>query len=526
MSLQFLIDDVDYTADFLDGNIAMNANFKNTFATLKFIDDVDDTLIKSVVEFKTDIKIYETSVLKFRGLIQDVDPSEEKEITLYCPDYSFHLSKKGIDAYNASNQTASTIVSDLVTTYGDGIVIESSSIATTTRTYDRIWRGYTPMEIIQWLAIQEIHNTWVDKDRVLWFQPHGYNDLGVTLTDGEEIDSYNFPIIGNKVRNRVLVIGRGAQPDSSGIAELVRDSVSMGDYEEHYMRHEDNTIITSDQAIEVGNEILLRLANPTQPGEASLEPDWNYAQGDILRLTIPQHDFVAKQFVILGLIQELENQQTHVSLVNFTDYNSESIANLFADMRNIKQRFQDIATPISSNEQWYEEIVMEVFATVEKQSIRRWNEGKWNTGAVWNEQSPIWTTEIDDEQMVITTLGLQRARDRYIGIASDPMDAATARIAFGDGTTPATVGDTALENEIIRKDMDSGFPRVGTGAAESEHQVSMDDSDIVDDTFNELGILDDDPAGELLARVVTASAFNKSADSQLRARMRTNFKQV
>ncbi len=518
MAVTVTIDGTDVSLYIFEGKLVQTSAYKLRTLELTLGDDSSNTVL-SLIDNGLDVQVSDGS-LQFRGIVEDYEFREDRQIDLYCVDYSYYLAEQYI-TYDAAGQTAGQIVNDLVDTYGNSLF--TKNIASTTNTYDIVWKAYSPLEIMLELASLEGHVFFVSPTRVVTFQPDGYDDTGVTLEDGVDIHTRSFPSVSSKLKNVITVIGRGGNPETGGVIVTVDEPDSIAKLGRRELRIEDNQITTEDQAIARAESELRRRAYPLVTGELQIARNFSLTAGSIIRVTMSQRGWTAKQFLIVEATHQIDLPITLLKLAEIADHNADQLSEMLLKQRQLEKHFEDESTSVTRFQRWSETLVLTAYAYVEKQSTltrRRWNEGSWNASPSWNYQDSNWTIVLEDILMVLTNLGLKRIRDLIKGAAVTPLDGGSSYIALGSGTTAAQVTDTALETETAnsRQGMDSGFPRDGTGTAEVEHQASITDSEIVSGIFSEIGLLDASSGGTLIARVVPSTSFTKNANEVLRTR--------
>lgn len=512
---EYVIDGYSYFPEFIDGEIIQTALYRIRHARLELADDSSDT-ITNRLDNSQHVYIYNNYSLVFSGKIENFNFNESKAIKIDIQDFSVHLAEDFI-TYAASAETASDIVTSILAAHGDGIF--TTNITPSSRTYTKTWRGLSPLEIIQELALNEGYTFFVTQFKVFNFVPQNFDDLGVTLTDGDTLFKRSFPHDTTKLKNNIVIIGKGAT-DTAGIKVIARDPASIEKHGKRTLRIEDTSIDTEDAAIEKAESELNRLANPLVIGNVLVARTFTYTAGSIIQITLPQRSWVAKNFLIIESLHELETPLTELTLGEINILNADQLADVLMKQRLTSKNWEDDATPLTSIERWVEEITVQCLVDIERQTTisRDWNESDWNGNDEWDAAPGAWLTIQSDVKMVITTVGLNRIRDLIVGKAVTDLSAANANVALGEGTTPGNLADTALGNETQRGIMDSGFPRDGTSDGEDEFQTSWDDGDFSSGTFSEIGLLDNTVAGALIARVVPPSTFSKGAGENLRAR--------
>ena len=504
---------MDRTSIFTNGYYVDSINFKVSRAELEFFDDSSGTFFQTLSKGQ-DITVTIDGTTRYRGVVVDYDITEEGMVTVYSIDYSNQFHNKIITLYDANGQTASQIVADLNTTYGGGLF--TTNIASTSKTYDIIWRMATPLEIMQELALAESHIIKVTPSLVLTFQPESYNDTGKSYSEGTDILVRKFPKIGNKIINSIILVGRGATPETAGNVYIKKDPVSIALYGEKQEMVEDPDVTNAAQARLKLDALLKEYANPLVLGSITIDQDYTLASGDLIRITDTKVGWTNKQVLILETYQDLDVPVTELQLVNTGNEVEEALSKLIESRRVIQKRFKDDAVVPANLLDIYVNLNVTFTVTISKASIGAgiiWDETEWDVtdnSSVWDPSTDTFSNVTGPTNIYMTTAGLQRVRDLIQGNAVTDLSASNVHIALGDGTTSFTIDDTALANEIIRLAMDPGYPQDGSNAGEAEFQVSIDDTNVVSDTFQEVGVFDNSTGGTLISRGVLSSSFTKS----------------
>ena len=514
-----------YDNELFDGMVNQTALYRLRRCELVYSDSSSDEIL-SRIDVGDGFHVINNFSTEFRGIIDDFVYQENKQVMINGYDESFLLAEDFISTYitTSPNVTASQIVGDIIDLYGQSLF--TKNITATSRSYlGKTWRARSPLEIIQELALLENYIFYVTPDRVFNFVPNDSNDLGQTIEVGKEIFTWSFPKANTKMKNVIIVIGKGAT-NTAGVKEIVRDSDSIAKYGKRSIRIEDTSITTSDQAIERAESELARRSNPLITGSVQVARDFDKTAGAIIGITNSQESWSNKKFLIIEAIHELDLPVSHLQLAEVDIQNSDQIAEILANQRIITKNYEDDATPITRSEIVVEDITVSAYLYVEKQTnaSRNWNESNWNS-INWNTTPGSYSTIINGDSMVITTNGLNRIRDLVQGESVNQLNASNTHIGVGTGTDGASLTDTALGSQTDRNAMDSGFPRDGTEAGTIEHQASFDDSDFTSATLTEVGLFDASTSGTLIARIVPSVSITKSADEVVRIRTRLQFSQ-
>jgi hypothetical protein len=522
----YVVDNYVLKSEVVDGFINQTALFRLRRCNMVLSDGASNTLVNRLAVGDS-LSVIDNFKVQFRGIIDDYYYKENKQIELNAYDESFILAEEFVSTYQAgSTDTASDIVSSLIDSFGQGLF--TKNITATTRTYpSKTWRAKSPLEIIQEIAFNEDYLFFVSPQRVFNFVPTNSNDLAETVEVGKEIFTFNFPVDNTKMKNFIVVIGKGAT-DTAGVKEIVRDADSISKYGKRVLRIEDTSITTTDQAVERAEAELARLSNPLIVGKIEVARDYDKTAGAIIGITNSQEGWVNKKFLIVEATHELDLPVSHLQLAEVDIQNSDQIADILMNQRIMSKNFEDDNTPITFSEIVVENITvtMELYVEKETNVVRNWNEPTWNS-VDWNATlGNTWTTLINgDDTMVITNNGLNRIRDLVQGESVTKLDSSNTFIAVGTGTGGASLTDTTLGTETDRNAMDSAFPRDGTGNGVMEHQASFDDTDFTSATISEVGLFDASTSGTLIARIVPSVSITKSADEVVRIRTRLQFSQ-
>lgn len=512
------INGTDYTSYFYVGEFG---DFDHTYiigyANLVFRDESDtiSTLLRASGKKRVEILNGVTAV--FTGVVEDWNPMENNLLHMYCIDLSIQLHGKPITKYDMASQTASTAISDLISTHGDGLF--TTDVDATTTTYDDIFYYMTALEIMQELALREGYYIKLTPSLQWKFKPRSSNDLGITYSEGTDFYAPNFPKISHRIRNGLLAI------DSSGQAYAKFDLSSIND---HFVRMGFEDVPDATSETHIRNHLNARIGRDSgqlTPGSIKVQQDFTLEATGLIRINYAKLGWVNEQAYILGVVQDLDKPSSRIELVNYRPEYDEAISKILYDRRQLQKRNIDTSLALIILADIEVEVGVKNTVVVERQDsvVDIWDEGVFDS-AKWDSQPDVWDEIVSETTMVVTNTYLNRIRDLVQGEAVNALDAANAKIALGSGTTVAKVTDTALASEIsgTNKAVDAGYPRDGSDG-EAEHQSSVQDSDVSTFTAWEVGLFE---GSSLMARVVLGTSFSKLANQTIRVRVKTVFSDV
>ena len=515
MATVIKINSVDYSSYFYVGEYGdYDHVYLIDYAKLVMVDDSSHTLAAALrIAGKKKLEIIVDGTEEYTGIVEDWRPSEEGLITIYSIDYSIQLHGKPVTKYDMAGQTASQAITDLISTYGDSLF--TSSISTTTTTYDDVFYYMTPLEIMQELCLRESHSLRLTPSLQWVSKPRSDNDLGISYTEGTDFYAPSFPKVSHRIRNSMYAI------DSSGQVYAKVDLTSVNN---HFNRTGFMDLPDATSESQIRNYLNARVTRDSDsltPGKIDVPQDFSLEATGLVRINYAQLVMVDELAYIIGLVQDLDTPTSQIELVNYNPDLDESISRLLYDRRQLQKRNMDTALPLLLLYDMEITVGVTVSVVVERQDsvVDVWDEGVFDT-AKWDSAPDAWDSVVTST-MIPMNRYLDRLRDLLQGKAVNALDAANTKLELGSGTTAVTVTDTALASAIsgTSKVVDSGYPRDGA-AGEAEHQVSVDDSDVVSFTAQEIGLFEN---SNLMARVVLSSSLTKLENQTFRVRSNTSF---
>ena len=512
------INGTDYSSYFYTGRYAdYDHTYQISYAELVFRDDSDTISAVLRMSGKKKVEILDGAIPLFTGVVEDWLPMEDDLLQVYCIDYAIQLHGRPITKYNMNNQTASQAISDLISTYGDGLF--TTDIDATTKTYDDIFYYLTALEIMQELALRESFYIRLTPSLQWQFKPRDSNDLGISYTEGQDFIAPNFPKISHRIRNSLYAIDKSGQ---------VYAKFDLSSINNHFMRTGFEDVPDATSETQVRNHLNARIGRDSgqlTPGSIEVPQDYTLMPTGLIRINYAKLGWVNEPAYILGVVQDLDTPTSAIELVNYRPELDEAISKILYDRRQLQKRNIDTTLPLIILADLEIEIGVKSTVVIERQDsvVDVWDEGIFDQ-AKWDSQPDVWDQIVAETTMVITNAYLDKLRDLVQGEAVNALDAANARISLGTGTAAAKVTDTALGAEITgtNQEMDAGYPRDGSDG-EALHQSSISDVDIATFTAWEIGLFE---GTSLMARVVLGTSFTKLADQTVRVRIKTAFSDV
>lgn len=530
--ITLLIDSVDRSTKLIDSNLSQSCTYYTQRASLKLLDDASLTLKNSVDNY-SDIQLKYDGVLKFRGVVLELDQGNNKEMSLKMIDYSYLLADKIISVLSSEVQTAegSTTAKDYIKYILDTYFSTAFNytLQETVTEYTRDFKGRSALSIIREFTILEdfvfkIEPQTTTAQKVL-FQPETHEDLDITLSEGLEIYSYSFPKTGSKVKNVITVAGKSGSPESEGIVITRRNSESIIAYGARELRVVDTSITSIDQAIDRADFELKKRAFPLQTGKLTIKRDTDIVAGGIVYLNISDESFTLQPALVLNVNFSFPQPIAVLEVSAITTNVSEIMAEIVDIQRLSEERFVDDDTPIKSVEIYTELMTIACTFSVERRDSTGGIIGKAVIGTIKIGSLPTATfAETKAEQSAkAVNVGIT-ALLRLMGqlTPSNALDGTYSYCALGTDSTPPTLTDTTLGSELVRVQVESGFP--SSAANETTWEFIITDSDLLANTsIYELGLFDASSSGNLICRLVFDTPLNKSAGEELKFIFKLSF---
>lgn len=514
---ELLIDDTDLSLELYSGLFSdVDVTYRINYAELILFDDSYSRVITKLREIAIkQLRIYVNGTLKYNGIVENWTPNEDGDIELYSIDYSLKLNGDPITIYDCAGNTASTIIADLISTYGGGLF--TTSISSTTATYDDIFRYMTPLEIMQELALREFHSLRLTPARQWVFAARDTNDLGITYSEGTDFFDPSIKKASNRIKNSYYIIDSIGQPYKKKDLQSASNNFTRT----AFLDIPDAT--TESQVRNYLDARLIKNSNVLTPTIIDVPQDFTLVSTGLIRMNYAKLAWVDRLTYVMGVIHSLNTPNSSIELVNYDPEADEAISDLFFDRRQLQKRNIDNTKDLIILADALVDVGMSSSIVIEKQTITnfQWNEAGQDDNATWNSTPTAWSEILSSSTMKILNTNLTRLRDLIQGEAVTLFDAANTTIELGSGTTAVTVTDSSLDTAIANTNqpMDPGFPQDGNDG-EMIHQISIDDSDAVSFTANEAGLYVD---GTLMARIVFSSSISKSEDENIRVKITTAF---
>ena len=519
-----LINSVDKTANYLTGSFSQTATYYTREAEIELIDDSSYTLKNSLAQYQ-DVQIKLDGTLYFRGAIQDFKQAQSGNLTLYCIDYSYKLAQKPITLLSSEvqasegNTYASSYVKYILDTYFNGVF--SYDITATAISYTRDFKGVSVLSIIRELALAEDYLFYLEPQlaaiQKVYFEPETTNDLNIFLDDNDILDS-NFPRVGSKIKNVIIVEGRAATATEDGIRRKYRDSASIILYGEREKTMIDPTITSYAQAEELATMELKRLAFPLVVGKIEVYENLSFAPSGIIYLTLAKEDWTEQAVLVLSVDNDLSSPVVYLKVAAITTDVGEIITEILDLQRQQESRYVDESQVLTVAET-HEQIITIDF---EIQLLKRAASGaKVGTATVGLHKVGSFPTATFTE--------LRAAKDakavndgitsflKQIGQISpgNKLDGTYAYGAIGTSNQAAKLSDSALIAEIGRSQVEGGFP--SSDGSETTWEFIITDGEVSQNSsIYEIGLFNASSAGTLFCRLVLDAPISKSAGEELK----------
>ena len=474
----------------------------------------------NTLAFKQDIEILVGTTPIFKGFLEKF---EWKENITYIEGRSYAtllFARRASKSY--TSQTASAILSDLITTYIPEI--STAGIQSTAQTLTRNYIGDVIGKIAERLANLEGYQWYVDENKVFHFEPKGYPTSSVSLdyaTTNGFLD-YKFLTEGTRVKNQIHVYGKPKQPDGTGgIYAVVRDGDSISKYGVIEAEIVDPSISSVDEAIERAEEELARSKKVLQRGTLLLKGRSDIKAGEIITLSIDELGISNASYLVLSVKHTYKPHFTELSIAELSIDVLDILAEEIARMSQIDARDKDTSVTATKVEKIIEDVQVTAQLTIEKRTVSGATQIESNfiveTSKIEQIPTTTWTT-LQVVNMTVVNGGLDLIRDRFAQLGTPGSQ--PTHIAVGTDNTPVSPTDTALGTEIARKAFDSGYP-LASGTGSVDVRVSFTSAEAVG-TLKEVGVFNASTGGTLVSRAVI-SDLPKSSSEELRLTVRFTF---
>ena len=504
---------IDYEAHFIFGQVKK----------FNFVLNDENNYLRNKIKFNDQCDFYINGTKTWRAIIIDAPKIlEYGEIQLIAYSKEFLLLRRFITV-SYTSQTLSYIIKDIIDTYFSGL-FTYNNVKTTTNTYTFTRRGVSVFQLIQYYAAQEDLQFFVDEDDDLHLTGLTDRNSGLVLDYDNQGNLYDpsFPTDAKSIFNSIIVYSKMKKTDgTAGIAVRYRNTQSIAKYGVIIEAEPETTDLeTMDECIAYARQLIDDLAFVLEEGTFWIDVTPSLDVGETLLISLQSKNFSNKQFII----KEIKHSptKTEIAVAEVESSTSKLLRGVLNSLRRVKDKFKDSDSVISDYEQDDEKIyiLFNISTTRVLKGPRKWRQSQWRQFS-WLGGTETEITGVNNEKMVLTNAGKKKILDILTGVSSVLMDETNTFIGLGTGTTTETVNDTALEAEVDikagsgqRGTNEIGFPRRDTDSKVT-YQAVITDTDLLSQTFNEIGLFDADTGGVLYTRKVTSVAFAKNANEDL-----------
>lgn len=536
MADELKINGVDYESSVITAEFEKSNIFFSGKALVLLYDE--DKSIFDTIERYMQIEIYENSVRRFTGVIPNILPSENDSslLLLECMDYWMFALREPIERI-FTNKSASEIIADIVATELAGLNLSTADgtkfVATTNIISNdstgtkMIYRGNQPAsKIFSDLTFGEDYVISIDEDKDVVFRSNIANDSGIHLNyDNGDMITEKIQKFGGDLVNVVKIRGApGSPPAIPPVGAEVEDEaliskLATSDWDGRLPMVTLNRpeLSTPSACQEAGEfEIKKRNQDPDR-GPIKRELSFDVDVNELVTLTIPQKNITAQKFMVQRVNHSLDMSLTVIDVVYFTRQTSDLVFLIMEQNRNTESYLIDDALVYTKYKKFTEETTITTHVKVESQIITGAVYGEFDYSTKYYGQASGDATEIlAFEQKTVLNKLLENWL-RIVGqITTVPnvLNAGNSYIALGFSEETIEVTDTTLDNELYRKEMESGYPNTST-ANVVEWQAILTDSDVEIATIRNFALFDAVASGNMLVAGVLSEDINKVADQDL-----------
>jgi len=454
------------------------------------------------------ISINGTSV--FRGIVEKKRRTENKKLVLQGRDYYHKLISKYAQLKSYTSQTASQIISDLVTSYFSGI-FTTAGIQPTSNLYTISYRFTSINQVISELNRAEGYITYVDFSNDIHFEAENYSDSGVHFTQGQILDT-EYEQRSSEIVNRVVLI-YGASLDTAVERENA-DSIDIYGVREQV---ETKTGITTEtDAIAYADSILNAYSVPTEPVQVKIKLDETIQVGTIVWLPLGVAGKLELPYLVLEVEHNLAPPYSTLKLGVYTSDTVTALSEIIRKLRQIEEdKISDSVTFTAINDV-LSEISISGTVTVKRRTIAGALVGEFLPGQKRVGQlSGAYSTLINDSA-IVTNKGIESLLRIIFQLGSIPSlyDSGNAHVSIGTGSATAKITDISLQTESARLSVDSGYPNISAGDGKLTWKATFGDGEVVTLTATEFGLLNSNSGGELILKY-SGTGISKAADEEL-----------
>ena len=473
--------------------------------------------IRDIIGDNDDITIDIKGTRVFKGKIETKKPNRDKTLQLAGRDNSLRLQDM-LPTRSFSLALSSTIFSTILDEFYPGEF--DKDIQTTYILRDKNWQATMTRDIFKELANNDSVIFFVDVLDTFVVRPETFVDSGVHLQDGDIIKE-DFKKMTSRIVNSMLIV---YGPDLDlGIRRKNASSIKI--FKEKQKKFNRREITTLAEATAFADHIMFRYANPIEPLDIEIRLDETLDVGELVTITSSSAGITALQFVILNAKHQLDPPKTQLKIGLFSTHTAEVLQEIIRKLRVLEENEISPTVAIQTVDDTEELLTVTAHLTVEKASESGAEAGQFLAGSrLAGQRDTGFIALINEEKGIITNRGIESINsivsqlNNQDAVISPLFDGNNSHITAGNGTTTPSITDTVLDNEQVREQLESGYPKHPNPdvAGVLIFQSEIDDGNIFNASFTEFALHNDPSVGEMLVRLKSSSSVLKSGDEKLR----------
>jgi len=460
-----------------------------------------------------DVQITVDGTLRFRGTIESKKRTEDKRLIIKGRDYYLEFLSKVISSKSYTSQTASQILTDLVTSYTS---LGTSGIQATSNLYNRIYKLNSINFAVAELQELERFVCYVDDSLDVHYEPENFTDSGKHYTSSQVLDTdYESKI--TQVVNQIIVV-YGTNLDKS---IRRRNDASISAYRLKEKIELKKNISSETDALDFADSFLSANSEPSEPIIVTIKLDASFKPGQIVHLPIGVANRSESDYLILEAEHNFAPPSTKLKLGIFTKDTADVLIEIIRKLRITDEDKISSTLAITTINDVSEDLTAKVYCTVNRRTISGALVGEFTCGQKRIGQlSGAYTTLVNNQQAILPNKGIEGMMRIWSQLATVPtiFDSGNAYIAVGSGSATALVTDTVLNSESDRQAVAAGSPHAN-GAGRLVWEFTFGDAELLTATLREFGLFNDSAAGEMLAKYVHTSNISKAANEEVEVKI-------
>lgn len=427
---------------------------------------------------------------QFRGIIRQANRVRNKLYAWKAEGYMSILFGEKTEVLTETTKTTGQILADAINNPIKPEFDTSTYFDSTSVTYNRKYIFHPKMDIVEEMQFLEGFLVFPDIGNNIHFQSPRTNDSGIHLIYGQsKIRKYNGGEVFVRQPTVVRVVGTGVTAQREIASTLVTSNTIS-------IRIIDRTDLTLQADVDDALDYYITAhMDPIKTVKVSLRSNYAVTRGNTILLTIPDLQIYAGLFLVAEVHAEYPKHRMTLQLLEAVPHISMLISDLAKRADSGAQHLyaQDTAGGATDfHVEGRAVVFIEAEYEIEFSSV------------VERSGKMVVTNEIIDD--LIETLNEETVTQ-------------PTNLAYGTGTTAATIKDTALETETSRA---AATATLEEDMGKGRMRACKYEIDVVDPSgVTELGMLNAGSGGTLACRSVFA-AYTKSGTVTFRIRFRLN----